>query len=100
MVVAEWLAGAHLLIDHPSRGGLLGVPGLEQLLGNAAQFISVSSGINGTTEPFDFKLLAHGQSDWHRHRMRPVIDLHNVSTELQLVVTVTTKPRPCQCFML
>lgn len=60
-------AGFKLLAHDPIGGCFLGVPGLKQLLGNAAQGVRIGGGINRSAETLDLKLLPNGERDWHGH---------------------------------
>jgi hypothetical protein len=57
------LTDTGLLADHPMGGGLLGLPGPQQLLGHLSQLLRIGGGINGATEPLDFELLNRGELD-------------------------------------
>jgi len=41
----------HLLANHPVGGSFLGVPGLQELLGEEAQFGGIGGGVDGAAEP-------------------------------------------------
>lgn len=49
---------AQLLADDPVGGCLLGVPGLQQLFGDALEVFRIGGCINGAAKPLDFKALA------------------------------------------
>jgi hypothetical protein len=50
-----------VLVDHPVGGGLLGVPGLEELFGELAQLFGIRRAINDSVEPLDLKSLPKRQ---------------------------------------
>ena len=58
---------AQLLAHGPGGGGLLGVPGLQQLLGDAAQGLGIGSAIDGAAETLDLETLAHTELDRLTH---------------------------------
>lgn len=47
-----------LLADHPVRGGLLRVPGLQELLGDALQIVRIGRGVDRAAEALNFEALA------------------------------------------
>jgi len=63
---------AQLLAHHPLRGGLLALPGLQQLLGKAPQGRQISGFIDRPAHALELELLtkAEAQGVAHgRHRM-------------------------------
>ncbi|MFM7455496.1 MAG: hypothetical protein ACKO2W_02780 [Vulcanococcus sp.] len=52
-----------VLVNHPVGGGLLGVPGLEELFGEVAQLFGIFGTINHPVKPLNLKSLSKRQFD-------------------------------------
>lgn len=56
-----------VLVNHPRGSCLLGVPGLEKLLGQLAKLVGIRRAVNDSVESLNLKLLAERQFDRGSH---------------------------------
>lgn len=84
--------GSELLANHPIGGSFLGLPGLQELLGNGLEGLWVGSGINRTTEAFNLKLLADRQLHGLGNRRTGEVS-HHFGQEYLTNIKVSRLPR-------
>ncbi len=64
---AELTGSPELLTHDPLGGGFLALPGLEELLGQAAQRLGVARGIDGPVHALKFEFLAKAEGERFGH---------------------------------